>query len=137
MAVVVSRSQRLNMLNTWAATPFPGYQASAALFTNDFVPTDDEAVAAFTIADLAGLDQQDTLSWGGASEDVDGNYVKELLTAPFIAGATPEEPLLIYGWVIINAAGTVVLAAERFASARVITQIGESVAANPRVVWGN
>lgn len=105
--------------------------AKVRLFQNDFQPSKDSVIADFTPADFTGYATSSAIVWPDPIISPDGiPYIIGDLklftgTGPFSVSNT------IYGYYIVDGAGTKLLWAERFDEAQVVAAAGQSVQVVP------
>lgn len=109
--------------------------AKCHLFQNNVVPSIGFALADLVEADFDGYAASAAVTWSVPIDNQDGNgpvVVGDnklfIATAPFVV------PNTIYGWYLTNGAGTVLLAAERYATAKQISEAGNAIGVVPQ--WG-
>lgn len=105
--------------------------ALVKLFQNDFQPTKDSILADFTVATFSGYAASAAVAWSGPVLNTAGQPViigdLKLFTgtSPFTVSNT------IYGYYVVDTAGTKLLWAERFALSQIIAAAGQSVQVVP------
>ncbi len=105
--------------------------AKIGLFHNNYVPNRQTALADLTVANFTGYALSAAVVWGTPFIDpVIGPVVLANLKV-FAAGNPTTVPNTIYGYYIVDAAGTALLWAERFATPRVVSAPGDAVTVLP------
>jgi hypothetical protein len=108
------------------------------LFVSNTTPAHTDAVATYTEMSTQGYAEKTltTSSWGAASAGTGSGtatankasiaYAQQTFTADGTGGSTT-----VYGYYITNSAGTVLVGAERFASAKVMAVAGDAIKITP------
>lgn len=114
MALQLTRVQLLAFLN-WArggTGTFDGMKTG--LFQNNVVPSRDTLLADLTPADFTGYALNATAAYAAAGLDSDGTPIMATGVITFTAGSPITVSNTIYGYYIVDSAGTALLLAERF-----------------------
>lgn len=113
----------------------PFHTPKIALYTNDLYPSRGSVLADFTITDFGGLTNLQSVVWGAP-------FINDLQQAEVLAAllnwlttATTSLPVTVYGYVMTDTAGAVLLLAERFATPIVYNRSGQSEGLIPRLVF--
>lgn len=116
-----------------AATTGDWDQATLHLYQNDFVPARDSVPADFTEADFDGYAAGAAISWNAPITNIQGDAEVTGPMNSFVAtgDTTPNE---IFGYYVLDAAGTGLLWAERFDNSVSIVETGQGIAVVPRFV---
>jgi hypothetical protein len=117
------------------ATPGKYFGAQIALFTNNLYPTRTNLLSDFTIADFGGLTNLQALVW--AAPFLNSNQQAEVLGAliTWLTTSSTGLPVTVYGYLIVDSAGTDLLLAERFANPVAFNASGVSFSLIPRLVY--
>lgn len=105
--------------------------ALVRLFQNDIQPTKDSILADFTIATFTGFATSAAIVWAGPILNPDGEPIVIGDLKLFTGGSPFTVSNTIYGYYIVDAAGTKLLWSERFALAQVVAAAGQSVQVVP------
>lgn len=113
------------------------------LFTNNYTPIDTSVIGDFTEMGAVQGYTEKTLTmatWGAAAAGAGTGT----LTAAKASIAYPQQTFTadgtggsqtVYGYVITNNAGTIAIAAERFASAKVYVNVGDAIKITPTLLF--
>lgn len=113
--------------------PFAG--AKIALYTNNISPSKNRVLADFTIADWGGLTNLKALTWGAPfANDSQQAEVRAGLTT-WLTLTTPVTEVIVYGYVVTDTAGAVLLMAEKFATPYTFNRAGQAFGFVPRLVY--
>lgn len=122
-------------MNRLTAAGGPLAAAVLQLFSNDLDPNVNTLLADLVEATFDGYAEEAAYTLGGAYIDTDGQIhltgPSKLWTA---TGTTVTET--IFGWMLLNTAGTALYLAGRFPNPIPITAIGDGVFVAPDLVWG-
>lgn len=113
-----------------AAGPLNGFKCRP--FVSDVVPTKDSVLADFTAPVTAGLGTAVAPVAGASFQSEDGAALVVAGACQFVASATPAEQETVYGVVWTDAAGTGLVAAERFEEPVIISASGQGFVYVPR-----
>jgi len=108
--------------------------AKMGLYKTQIVPSRDTTLSDLTPCDFAGYALSAAITWDVPFLDV--NDVATVLGSmvSFVAGSTPPlNPQSVYGYYIVDAAGTDLLALEAFDAPRGISAPGNTIAIVPQV----
>jgi hypothetical protein len=133
--LVVPDSVSLQNLGALVGTGGLFEGAKVGLFKNDFIPTRTTALADLTVADFTGYALSSAITWGTAYQDPTIGPVVLGSLKVFAAADPITNSNVIYGYYVVNAAGTALLWAERFAATRIVSAPGDAVPVLP--AFGN
>ncbi|QDU75105.1 hypothetical protein Pan97_21270 [Bremerella volcania] len=134
MALLVPNGGELLLL-TWAVTDATPPSLQLRLYANDYTPVDASTAGSFTEASFTGYVSK-TLArdgWGSVTTNGDGKAEVEFAT-PQTFNSTSSET--IYGYYVTENDSNTVVWAERFASARSLTN-GDSLSITPKLTLAN
>lgn len=121
----------LLILNTIATELLDG--ALIRLFQNDYEPGSSTVLADLTVATFTGYAEVDSTTWGGAFQNADGDAQ---VIPPVIATFTATGSTIgntVYGFYVVDAAGTALLWAERFDAPVGFNSNGDTYSFVPRL----
>lgn len=106
------------------------YQSTCHLFQNDINPDRFTTLDDFEEADFSGYAAGSAMTWSNAITDENG--ISRIFggAQQFLATATTVTNT-VYGWYVVAADGTTLLASERFATPSQVNAIGDGVALVP------
>jgi hypothetical protein len=103
------------------------------LYSNDVTPAAADTVATYTEVVVAGYAAKTltgaSWSWATVSGKAEGSYAEQTFT--FTAAGSA------YGWFLTNAAGTTLLAAERFATAPQTIGAANPISVTPKLTFSS
>lgn len=103
-------------------------EPTVGLFINNVVPDAYTVIGDLTPCTEDGMEAQAGVEASAAFLDEDGVLVVELLTTPFVCGADPAEPVVVYGMYALGTVAAVLIGAERFEQPITIQREGDGVA---------
>lgn len=111
--------------------------ALVGLFKSNTVLTPDTVLADLTEADFTGYAQSAAVTWGSPGYDV--NKVPEVLgdMKVFNSGTPITITNVVYGYFVVDGAGTTLLYAEKFATPASVINADQMLAVVPRVQGGS
>ena len=107
--------------------------AEIMLFKNDITPTKDTLLADLTPCDFTGYARSAGIAWAAAYEAESGAGEMVGGAAQFLQTGADPEPQSAYGYGIVDAGGTLLLAAERFPTPALFDGVGAAQIVIPKL----
>jgi len=135
MPLIVSDFTQLDIMNDLKTGLL--LNATIHLFKNNFVPVEAQVLADFVEADFDGYAAQTLAAWGTVALNVDGDA--QMVHTPIVwthdGGATGCD---VYGYYVVDAAGLVLLWAERNAAGPVLMDtLNQVYSVVPKLILGD